>query len=120
MNDRTADQLNRTFAHLGAPGGVTAVQDGVSIPMQTARQLLSKLAFVQGGARIPFVNSLLRHTGEDIVLRGDEGRHLAVALEDVERQVRRNRQIDRGQIPGAMSGSEVTRLIRQNPHLFAR
>lgn len=120
-HSRTADQLNRTFSHLGVHGGVSATDDGVVIPAQAARQLLSKLSFVQGGSRAPFVNMLLRRpTGEDIVLGGDQGRHLSRTLEDVERQVRRNAQLDRGQIPGAMMSAGVSRLIRRHPHLFGR
>lgn len=120
MYTRTADDLSRAFRSLGAPNGITASDDGVTIPWRSATALLSRLAFVEGGSRVPFVRSLLRCApGTDIFLRGDEGMHLRRALEDVERENRRREKLDRGQIPGALRSSEVVRLARRHPHLFS-
>jgi len=119
MFDRTAQDLNRAFAAFGVRGDVTATDDGVHIPAVTAQALYAKLAYVQGGSRVPFVRTLLRPSGvEGITLRGDEGLHLRRALDDIHREDDRRRRIDRGQIPGALSAAEVSHIARTQPHLF--
>ncbi|SDH54130.1 hypothetical protein [Microbacterium sp. 77mftsu3.1] len=117
---RTAEQLNHVFNLLGAPADIRPTDNGVIVPAHTARGLLSRIAFVQGGSRVPFVNALLRTTGHDLHLAGDEGLHLSRALEDIHRSTRRAAQIDRGVIPGNLSGAEVSRLARRHPGMFAR
>lgn len=117
---RIAEQLDASFARFGVQGAAEAVDDGVNIHWQSVQQLRSAIAFIEGGSRIPFVNALLRAAPRtDVLLRGDEPHHLRRALDDLWHQKTRNAQIDRGQIPGALSGAEVSRLIRRHPHLFA-
>lgn len=116
---RIAEQLGFSLARFGVRGAATAVDDGVSISWQSVQQIRSAIAFIEGGNRTPFVNSLLRGAqSNDVVLRGDEPHHLRRALDDLWHQKTRNEQIDRGQIPGALSGAEVSRLVRRNPYLF--
>lgn len=118
-HDRTADDLTRAFADLNVRASITSTDDGVIVPQDDARRLLSTLSFHEGGSRQPFVYSLMQRPPADgVFLRGDEGRHLWRALQDIVRSRRRNNQIDRGQIPGAMSGAEVMRLARTHPMMF--
>lgn len=116
---RIADDLSRAFRALGVPARFDVDEHGVKLTRADARALLAALAFVEGGSRVPFVRSLLRGAG-DVLLRGDEGRHLCRALEDIARTTRRNASIDRGLLPGALSGAETQRLVRTHPHLFRR
>ena len=119
IHDRTAADLTRAFAAVGVRTDITATDDGVIVPQEGAQRLLATLAFREGGNRLPFVNRLLqRAPAAGVHLRGDEGRHLYRALEDISNSRRRAEQIDRGQIPGALSGSEVMRLARKHPHMF--
>ena len=116
---RLAEQLDASIARLGERGAANAVDDGVSIRWAAVQQLRATISSIEGGSRGPFIHSLLRtpaHT--DVVLRGDEPHHLRRALDELARQKSRNDQIDRGQIPGTLSGAEVTRLIRRHPQLF--
>lgn len=120
-HDRTAADLTRAFADLGARATITSTDGGVIVPHDDARRLLSALSFHEGGSRQPFVYSLMqRPPASGVFLRGDEGRHLWRALGDIVRARRRNEQIDRGQIPGAMSGAEAMRLVRRHPVMFGR
>ena len=119
--ERTATDLNRAISLFGVAGEVTPTDDGVIVPAASAQRLLSAIGFIEGGARVPFVRSLLSRAPETgVLLRGDEGLHLRRALEDIERAKTRQAKLDRGQIPGALSGAEVSRLARKSPHLFAR
>lgn len=119
MNDRTAQDLNRIISRFGVPADVTSTDDGVLIPARTAQELSAKLGFVQGGSRVPFVRTLLRaNSVGQVFLRGDEGMHLRRALEDIHREDDRRQKLDRGQLPGALSGAEVSYLARRHPHLF--
>ena len=115
---RIADDLNRSVRQFGAHPDVTATDDGVVIPALTARKVTSALGFMQGGMRVPFVSSLLGRGTADTLLRGDEGLHLVRALDDIARQAQRRRRIDHGQIPGALSSSEVTHIARTQPWLL--
>jgi hypothetical protein len=114
---RISDDLTRVFSTFGVRAHIAVTDDGVTVHAADARALMAALAFVEGGSRVPFVRSLLR-CGDDVLLRGDEGRHLCRALEDIARTKNRNDAIDRGRIPGALSGVEAMRLSRKHPHLF--
>lgn len=121
LHERTASDLARSFAALGVRVSITASEDGVTVPQEGARQLLARLAFDEGGSRLPFVNRLLQSpSASGVVLRGDEGRHLWRALEDIHRTRHRNSQIDRGIVPGALSASEAVRLARRFPAMAGR
>lgn len=114
MYERTAADLSRAFADFGVRVSIPTTDDGVTIPRDAAQSLLAALAFREGGNRLPFVYRLLQHPPADgVTLRGDEGRHLWRALEDITHTRRRAEQIDRDQIPGALSASEVARLARR-------
>lgn len=116
---RTATQLDAVFARFGVRPSAVAIDEGITLPWSAVQQLRSAIAFTEGGNRIPFVNALLRCApGGEVVLRGDEPHHLMRALNDLIRQKTRNDQLDRGQIPGALSGAEVTRLLRKHPQMF--
>lgn len=117
---RISEQLDGSFARLGVPAATSTTEDGVVIRWSDVQRLRSVMSSIEGGSHLPFIHALLRsapHT--PVVLRGDEPHHLRRALEDLKRQKTRNEQLDRGQIPGALSGSEVARLIRRRPELFA-
>lgn len=117
-HERTARDLNMTFRRLGAHGDVLSDGDGVLIPLSTAKNVVAAVGYVQGGSFAPFVNTLLGRAHTDVHLRGDEGMHLRRALDEIIRESDRRKKIDRGQIPGALSGAEVSRLARRHPHLF--
>lgn len=121
MNQRAAQRLLRAFRLWNITGDIVATDEGVSVDRQAASRLLSVIAGIEGGSRVPFIGALLNvHTGTDVVLRGDEPHHLARQLEELHRQHERRRRIDRGQFPGAMSAAEVARIWRRHPHLFRR
>lgn len=83
MYERTAVALNRAITMFGVPGDAQATTDAVRIPAGTVQEVLGAVGFVHGGAYAPFVRALLPHTGGDATLRGDEGMHLARALDDI-------------------------------------
>lgn len=116
LHDRTAADLGRAFANLGIRSTITSTDDGVRVPRDDARRLLASLSFHEGGSAQPLVGHLLqRRSPGDVTLHGDEGRHLWRALETIHRSRNRNRQLDQGIIPGALSASEAVRLSRRFP-----
>lgn len=117
--DRTAADLTRAFAALDVRTDITANAEGVTVPEDGARRLLASLSFHEGGSAQPLVGHLLRRSRGDVTLHGDEGRHLWRALKSIALSRRRSEQIDRGQIPGALSGAEAMRLARKHPHMFS-
>lgn len=118
LHDRTAADLDSAFADLGIRATITSTDDGVIVPEDDARRLLASLSFHEGGNAQPLVGHLLRRSPGDVTLRGDEGRHLWRALETIHRSRNRNRQLDQGIIPGALSASEAVRFTRRFPHAF--
>lgn len=116
---RVAQQLDAAFTHFGIRDATTPTEDGVSISWDAVNRLRGEISSIQGGSGVPFIVALLRTPPRtDVTLRGDEPHHLRRALDDLWRKKTRNEQIDRGLIPGALSGSEVMRLMRRHPQMF--
>lgn len=119
--ERSSRGLDRAFALLGVSARTIPTSNGVIVPASVARVLTSRTSFVEGGARVPFIRALLhRQPGQDILMQGDTAHHLRRALEELHHAKVRANRIDRGQIPGALSPSEATRLLRRHPGLIAR
>lgn len=115
---RIVNDLNIAFRSFGAPADITADGDTVTVPASTAQHLLASLRDIEGGGRVPFIRALMPNPHADVVLVGDQALHLHRALMEVQHAQRRADQIDRGIIPGALSGAEALRLARKHPHLF--
>lgn len=119
IHERTAADLNRSFSDLGVRANITSTDDGVLVSREDARRLLAAISFHEGGSAQPLVGHLLQRRSTDpVLLSGDEGRHLWRALEDIQRSRRRNRQLDQGIIPGALSSAEALRFARRFPGAF--
>lgn len=119
--ERAHGNLSRAFGLFGVPLRATVTDGGIVIPYTEIRSLNARFSSIDDGGRGSFVRALLRgRPGEDVLLRGDEGFHLARTIEEAHRQHTRAEQIRRGRIPGALSGAEAVALMRRHPGLVGR
>lgn len=97
-----------------------AVEDGrVVLPLPLVRQLNERIAFMEGGYRLPFVRALISRPAPDgVTLSSDEALHLARALDDIAHEEKRRRDLKRGIIRGPISGKEAVDLARRFPGAF--